>query len=130
MTRNIFFATLIAIFFLAGLTSCDKNPVQAYEVVSGKVTDQDGNALKGIKVSKFLDKELKDMTDWTMTVENGSFYMNENSFYVEENDTVTIYLLAEDPADKFLSKTVPVQMVYDPKTTIGLANADIELEKK
>ena len=130
MKNKIYFATVLALFCLAALTSCDKNPVQPYETVSGKVTDTDGNPLKGIQITKYLDQELKDKTDVTKTVEDGTFYMNENSFYVDEEDTVTIYLKAEDPKGIYLSKTVPAQMIYSKETTIGQAKADIVLEKK
>ena len=130
MKNKIFFATVLALICLAALTSCDKNPVQPYETVSGKVTDTDGNPLKGILITKYLDQELKDKTDVTKTVEDGTFYMNENSFYVDEEDTVTISLKAEDPKGIYLSKSVPAQMIYSKETTIGQAKADIVLEKK
>lgn len=129
MKKYLFFATCIALFCLVGLISCDKNPIQAYETVSGKVTDEEGQALKGIEIAKYLDKDLKDLVDRTRTTEDGSYYLNENSLYVEENDTVLIYLQASDPAGKFQTQVVSAQMIYNPSSRIGQAKADIVMHK-
>ena len=132
MRNKVIFSAIIALCVVCGLAGCDKNPIDPYELVSGTVTNEEGQALKGIQVSKYLDKELKDLVDYTFTLEDGSYFMKDAYRYVEDEgmDTILIYLVAEDAHEVYERQVVETQLIYTPSLSMGSAKADIVMKKK
>ena len=132
MRNRVIFSALIAICVVCGLVGCDKNPVDPYELLSGTVISEDSLPLRGIHISKYLDKELEDFVDDAITDEKG-YYVSKDAYrYVEgeKMDTILIYVVADDPRKVYESDTIETQLIYTPSQSRGSAKADFVLKKK